>query len=145
MPVADMRQILKTNTKAYLQQDFNGYVFDCFILPTKTPHGQPDKTKGAAMPKASVLAAGARRQFIEDLQSASKAAGFSAEYVIPGLIGPANTFERTMPESFAKEAVALVDIGFRNSTICILLQGLDRFGAHFDFGFQSISGKACPR
>ena len=34
-----------------------------------------------------------------------------------------NAFEKANPESFAKEVVALVDIGFKNSTINILAQG----------------------
>jgi type IV pilus assembly protein PilM len=39
------------------------------------------------------------------------------------LIGPVNAFEKAMPELFAKEAVALVDVGFKNSSICIVLEG----------------------
>jgi len=39
------------------------------------------------------------------------------------MIGPANAFECAQPELFAKEPVALVDIGFRNSSISILLAG----------------------
>jgi type IV pilus assembly protein PilM len=42
---------------------------------------------------------------------------------VPGLIGPVNTFEMAMPEAFANTTVALVDIGFKNSSICILQQG----------------------
>src|SRR6185295_9648786 len=33
MPLDDMRQILKNNTKNYLQQDLPGHVFDCYIVP----------------------------------------------------------------------------------------------------------------
>src|SRR5436190_16511891 len=32
MPVGDMRQVLKNNTKNYLQQDLAGYLFDCSII-----------------------------------------------------------------------------------------------------------------
>jgi type IV pilus assembly protein PilM len=45
------------------------------------------------------------------------------DLICPGLIGPFNTFEKAMPEIFEKEAVALVDIGFKNSSICILQEG----------------------
>jgi type IV pilus assembly protein PilM len=34
-----------------------------------------------------------------------------------------NAFEMAMPEAFANDSVALVDIGFKNSSICILQQG----------------------
>jgi len=38
-------------------------------------------------------------------------------------LGPVNAFEKALPESFAKEVVALVDIGFKTSTINILSEG----------------------
>src|SRR5512146_2667325 len=38
MPMNDMRQVLKNNTKHYLQQDLPGHVFDCFpIIPRTVP------------------------------------------------------------------------------------------------------------
>jgi type IV pilus assembly protein PilM len=43
--------------------------------------------------------------------------------VVPGLIGPVNAFELAMPAIFAKEVVALVDIGFKNTSICLLQEG----------------------
>jgi len=42
MPVEDMRQILKMNSKSYLQQELTGYVFDCHVFvgrAEKTPNG----------------------------------------------------------------------------------------------------------
>jgi len=46
-----------------------------------------------------------------------------AEVIFPGLIGLVNVFEQAQPQVFAKEAVALVDIGFRNTSICIVSEG----------------------
>jgi type IV pilus assembly protein PilM len=66
---------------------------------------------------------GARARLVEDLQGAAKSAGLMAEAVVPGLVGPANAFELAQPERFAQEAVALVDIGFRHSSITVLLNG----------------------
>ncbi len=43
MPVNDMRQVLKNNTKNYLQQDLPGHIFDCTIM---VPLG--DKKRGKA-------------------------------------------------------------------------------------------------
>ena len=43
--------------------------------------------------------------------------------VVPGVIGPVNAFEMAEPESFAKEVVALVELGFKNTTITILDSG----------------------
>ena len=47
----------------------------------------------------------------------------TADHIVPGLIGPLNAFEASLPEPFAKDTVALVDIGFKHSSICILDQG----------------------
>ena len=35
MPAAEMRQMLKFNSKNYLQQDLKDYIFDCFIVPPR--------------------------------------------------------------------------------------------------------------
>jgi len=127
MPIGDMRHILKTNHKAYLQQDLPDHVFDCFITVSNATAkaGTADKTKAASpsVPKQRVLVAAARNQMVEDVQSAVKSTGMLADSVFPGLLGPVNAFEMAMPEVFAKEAVALVDIGFRNTSICLLQEG----------------------
>jgi type IV pilus assembly protein PilM len=60
---------------------------------------------------------------MDDLQEAIKGAGLTAESVVPALIAPVNAFEQAMPEAFAKENVALIDIGFKGSVICILHEG----------------------
>jgi type IV pilus assembly protein PilM len=129
MPVGDMRQILKNNTKNYLQQDLPGYAFDCFIIPPRidaVANGKDkpiEKPKLAGNPKCKVLVAGARKQLIDEMQNAVRTTGFVAEQIVPGLLGPVNAFELAMPEVFAKSVVALVDIGFKNTSICILHQG----------------------
>src|SRR5579862_8653700 len=77
MPVGDMRQILKNNTKNYLQQDLPGHVFDCFIIPPRAEVGNgkakpAEKLKVAGNAKSRVLVAGARKQLIEEMQNAVK-------------------------------------------------------------------------
>ena len=47
----------------------------------------------------------------------------SADHIVPGLIGPVNAFELAQPEVFTNEVVALVDVGFKSTSICILQQG----------------------
>ena len=124
MPVSDMRQILKNNSKNYLQQDLAGYVFDCFIFPGKQANGEKGKNATASMvPKNRVLAAGMKRQLLEDLQSAVRNAGLVPDHIVPGVIGPLNAFEMARSDEFSKGIVALVDIGFKNSTVCILQEG----------------------
>src|SRR5260221_14177350 len=128
MPVSDMRQVLKNNTKNYLQQDLPGHIFDCYIIPPRAQAPQPksaapEKPKLGGNPKTKVLVAGARKQLIDEMQTAVKNTGFTADQIVPGLLGPVNAFELAMPEGFAREVVALVDIGFKNTSICVLQQG----------------------
>lgn len=123
IPVDEMRQVLKNNTRGYLQQDLPNWVFDCHIIPPKSPTKPADAGKTVAIPKLKVLVAGAKKELIEDFQTAIKNAGLVPDYIVPGLISPVNAFEMAMPEAFAKESIALVDIGFKNSSICILQQG----------------------
>jgi type IV pilus assembly protein PilM len=128
MPVGDMRQVLKMNPKNYLQQDLQGYVFDCFVTsaqPTANA-AAPDSNKpksALTLQKQRVLVGGARRQLIEELQEAMKNAGLTADSVMPSLLGPINAFELAMPEVFARENVALIDLGFKSTSIGILQEG----------------------
>jgi type IV pilus assembly protein PilM len=121
MPVDDMRQVLKINSKSYLQQELTGYVFDCHIFPGNA--AQKGQAAPGTAPKVKVLVAGAKRQFIDDLQEGMKRAGVAADAIVPAVIGPVNALELAMPEVFAQGVVAVVDIGFKSSSISILQQG----------------------
>src|SRR5262249_30145256 len=121
MPIGDMRQILKNNTKNYLQQDLPGHVFDCYIIPPRGLPKHADKGKSGGLSiKQKVLATGEKKKLSDNMQTAIKNTGLIADHIVPGLVGPVNTFEMAMPEVFSKEVFALVDIGFRNTTICLI-------------------------
>jgi len=121
IPASDMRLMLKFNSKNYLQQELPDHVYDCQILPPKVaPNGD---TASKAAQKARVLVGGAKKQYLDDLQTATRAAGLNAVHVTPSQVGTANAFEMAEPELFQKEVIALVDLGFRNSTISIINQG----------------------
>lgn len=122
IPLDDMRQVLKNNSKAYLQQDLPNYVFDCHIFPPKFDP-KAEIPKAAAIPKLKVLVGGARQELINTYQTAILEAGLTADHIVPGLIGPLNAFEASVPEAFANETLAIVDVGFRHSSICILDRG----------------------
>ena len=123
MPLTDMRQMLKFNAKNYLQQDLPDYVFDCCYVITKPAPKSADGKASTGTPKQRAVVGGARKKLIDDLQTAIKAAGLTPDQVVPGMVGPANAFEMAESESFFKETVALVDLGFKNSTITILSGG----------------------
>ncbi len=126
IPVGEMRQVLKNNTKGYLQQDLPNHVFDCYIFAPRmaSAPGKPSEpAKSMGMPKLKVLVAGAKQQLVNDFQMATKNAGLTADCIVPGIIGPVNAFEMAMPQVFANDSVALVDIGFKHSSICVLDRG----------------------
>jgi type IV pilus assembly protein PilM len=120
MPGPELRQMLKYSSKSYLGQDLPDHVFDCCFVP---PRGAAAAEAPKAGQKCPVLIGAAKGQLITDLQTAAKSAGLGLEMVVPSLVGPANAFELNQPEVFAKEVIALVDIGYRNTTISVLLGG----------------------
>ena len=120
LPVADLRLMLKYNSKNYLQQDLPDYIFDCYILPPRRGAKAPETAKNQ---KCRALVGGAKKKFLSDLQGAVEAAGLVADQISPGLIGTANAFELAQPEAFEKEVVELVYIGFKHSTSSILVHG----------------------
>src|SRR5690606_13113746 len=89
MPDEDIRLVLKHNSRAYLQQDLPGYVFDHY-----RPGGNPAQKKNAAGEKQRTLIAGAKGQIIEDYVAASKGAGYILDHVVPCIVGPVNAFEK---------------------------------------------------
>lgn len=120
LPVSDLRQMLKFNSKAYFQQDYPDYAFDCFILP---PTAKSASEAGKADKKSRVLVGGAKKQLIETLLAAAKCGGLAADFVTTGIVGTVNSFELAQPEVFASDVLALVDIGFKTSVINLLLNG----------------------
>jgi len=125
MPLDDMRMVLKHNSRNYLQQDLTNFLYDCHVLSNgvQAKPAAPGKGQSAAAQKQRVLVAGARKQIVQDFTEGAKNAGLMVDQIVPGLIGPVNAFEKAMPEVFANQVVGLVDIGFRNSAICILDRG----------------------
>ena len=123
IPLDEMRQILKVNHKNYLQQDLPNHVFDCYIIPPRLPAANEKNAAGGGAPKFKVLAAAAKQQLVTDFMRAIQLAGLTAECMVPGMVGPINTFEQALPEIFAKDTVALVDIGFKHTFVCVLDHG----------------------
>ena len=117
----DMRQMLKFSSKNYLQQDLSDCAFDVHILPPKADTKGGEATK--ATQKTRVLVGAAKRQVVDDIQEAAREAGLVADMIMPSFIGPPNAFEMAFPDAFAKEVIALVDVGHKNTTICILYNG----------------------
>ena len=113
--------MLKHGSKNYLQQELR----TTFRLPRpaaarcrqflRIPTTQPEVPRSGGGAKDSILSSSNK--------TATAAGRLVADQVTPDLIGIANAFEMAQPEIFAQGIVALVDIGFRHSTISILLNG----------------------
>jgi type IV pilus assembly protein PilM len=121
LPVAEMRQMLRFNSKNYLQQDLRDYIFDCYIVPPRQ-NPMPDAPK-AGITKYKVWVGGTRRETLLTLESAVKGAGLVPQAVTLSILGPINALELTHPDIFNKEIVAVVDLGFKTSSISILENG----------------------
>ena len=118
MPIPEMRLMLKYNTKNYLQQELPDFSFDCHIVPPKQLPSPDVKSI-----KHKVWVGGAKNQLLGALQAGAKQAGLVADQVVLSILGPVNAFELAQPDAFAKEVVALVDVGFRASSINIVSEG----------------------
>jgi type IV pilus assembly protein PilM len=117
MPADDIRQVLKLNSRVYMQQDMTGWVFDSYLEPSSS------QQQAAAKAKQKVLVAATRKQLVEEYITACRSTGFIPDHIVPMLVGPINAFERAVPESFSGQVVALVDIGFKSTSISILQSG----------------------
>ena len=77
------------------------------------------KTAGGAI-KSKVLVTAAKQQLVNDFQTAIKESGLVGDHMVPGFVSVVNAFEMAQPEIFKNESVALVDIGFKQTSICVL-------------------------
>lgn len=121
VPVSDMRMMLKLNTKNYLQQDLPDYDFDCYIPPSALASASGEGSKG--LQKYKVIVGGARKSLLEDLQAAARSAGLVVDQIAPNLIGPVNALEMAEPAAFQKDVLALIDLGFKHSSISLIASG----------------------
>ncbi len=138
LPVEDIRSMINLAPKQYLQADMSDHVFDCALLagsPLET--SKPDAGKGPA--KVRVLVGGAKRQMVQDVQSLMKESGLVIDQIVPSLIGPVNALEHAQPEAFAKESIALVDLGFLQTTICIVDRGELKLHRTVDIGGDKVT------
>ena len=123
MPADDMRQMLKFNSKNYLQQDLKDYVFDCAYHISPRAASEPGAAKQGIGHKQRAVVGGVKEKFLNTLQDSIRNAGLLPDQVVPSVIGPINAFELALPQVYAAEVVALVDIGFKNTSVTVLDRG----------------------
>jgi len=128
IPLDEMRLVLKNNARNYLQQDLNSHFFDFHIFLPKLSNASAgskpgDPTKPMAVPKLKVIVGAAKQQIVNDYSAAIKLAGLIPDFIVPGLLGTLNSFEASLPEVYNGDPVALVDIGFRTTSVSVLDHG----------------------
>lgn len=133
IPVQQMLQLLKANSKMYLQQELKDYLFDCHIL------GMVGEGDGQKSNKCGAWVGGAKREHVENLKLAAKQAGLVVDIITTSLVQPANAFEQAMPDVYEKEVVALVDFGYKNSFISILMLGELSLNRAVSFGAAKLT------
>ena len=121
-PISEMRARLKESPKNYLQQELHEkHVFDCYMAPAVALGAQTEGSK--APTKAKIIVGGAEERVLAEWSEVIKLAALLPDQIVPNLVGPVNALERAQPVEFARDAVAVVDLGFKNSTISIVKQG----------------------
>lgn len=140
LPVSALREMLESNPRNYLQQDLPAHTFDCHVqkLQTHQPEIKPaEETKpgaeggGTARPaekaprgakKLTTLVGGARRDLLDRIFKAGKAAGLRFELALPNQMAQIQAMKTPLSGDL-EAAVASLDIGLEQSSICILTSG----------------------
>jgi type IV pilus assembly protein PilM len=117
---SELRKMIKLSPRAYLQQDLPDHLFDCHV-GSAAPEG-PESGGLRPRRRSRVLVISARRSLVEDLVDGARDAGLTVEGITIGQVALTNAFRKTNPEALA-QPIALVEIGYRSSTISILHAG----------------------
>lgn len=120
LPVAsipDLRRMVKLSPKNYLQQELPDHFFDCYAKTDPTEDGTARIQR-----KARVLVGGANARLVETLRDAARQAGLTIAQITTAQVGLVNAF-KMLPADSHGDVVALLDIGFNQSTINIVMKG----------------------
>jgi Tfp pilus assembly PilM family ATPase len=143
-PPTLLRDALKFNDMALLNQDCKDFVLDCDALPTaKRPMGGEQELEGAAKTLRYVVG-GLPRADVTEIYDAFEKNRTPISHLQLAPISTFNAFEFAKPEIFANEAFMLVDIGHDETVVMlgckrelVLVRSIDYGGRHF---IEAISG-----
>lgn len=133
------RQMLALSGRNHLQQELADYEIDCHFLgaapnegPSSTSRGstlgfeEEDESQGATKKRQTrerVLVGAGRKIMVEHLLTAAKSAGLRANRITFTQTSLANALHLSRKDTIAQEVVAVLDLGFKASTISILVEG----------------------
>lgn len=135
VPTADLRSLLKNNSRQYLHQELTGYEVDCTVVSqvmassatTITTTGAFNEggasAGGRVQQRQNVLMGAANGALVDRLEEAAKEAGLILMEVTFTQSGLINCARQLYPQLLADNAVAVVDIGLQATAITIFLNG----------------------
>lgn len=129
VPLTEIKTALRLNSSGHLRRDFSSYYLDAFELKRESP-GSKGKTK--------VLIAGADKEEVDARRDALVAAKIKPEVIELAAVSVINAFQVSHPE-LKDEAVVLVDIGARSTSINILLDSVPLITRIMHFGGAQLS------
>lgn len=142
-PVAILRDALRLNGMALLNQDCKDFVLDCDKIPT-TEHSADPEVAG----RKKYLVGGLPRAQVSLVGSAMEHSGASVGALQLAPICAFNAFEFAYPEVFNEQAFFLVDIGHTGSTVMvgskrelILVRSIDFGGKALIDALTGLSGE----
>lgn len=135
-PTHILRDALRLNGMALLNQDVKSFVLDCDLIPSPAP-------EGGGVPRLKYLVGGLPRTEVEQVSNACSASGLAVRALQLSPVCIFNAFEFARPDVFANEAFFLVDIGHVSSTIIVGLKRELVLVRSFDFGGNAMVSSLC--
>lgn len=132
-PVDLLRDALRLNGMALLNQDCRDFVLDCDKIPTSQPNGDSE-TAG----KKKYLVGGLPRAQVSLVGGAIQSSGTNVGALQLAPICAFNAFEFAFPEVFNEQAFFLVDIGHTNSTVMVGSKRELMLVRSIDFGGKAL-------
>ena len=126
-PIDLLRNALRLNGLAVLNQECRDFVLDCAPVSAEGTNGHSTKGSAAAgenpvqngVPKTKYLVGGMLRPVVKQISEACSKTRVAADILQLAPVCSFNAFEFAYPEIFAKDAFLLLDMGHLQSTVLI--------------------------
>jgi len=126
-PIDLLRNALRLNGLAVLNQECRDFVLDCAPVSAEGTNGHSTKGSTAAgenpvqngVPKTKYLVGGMLRPVVKQISEACSKTRVAADILQLAPVCSFNAFEFAYPEIFAKDAFLLLDMGHLQSTVLI--------------------------
>jgi Tfp pilus assembly PilM family ATPase len=134
-PPEILRDALRLNGLALLNQDCRNYVLDCDYIPTT----QPLQGEYGAPPQKRYLVAGMPREQVDIVGKLIQESGAGALHSLQlAPISIFNAFEFAKPDVFAQQAFFLLDVGHTTSTMLVGSKREMVLIRNIDFGGKTL-------